>query len=682
MLLQYLYLSMTGFLLSTVFMVLFGHKVKAGHWLISLLYLSEVLYGSYWIVDNLIGQAVDPKLMLFASIPCLLIIAFAKSWNLFGQVNYALTLQAAVAFIVYAGYVVFTSNHGIASLSLSVVLLALVVCAMTLMLAHTFELVDVVCRRKWRRIKAPTPTTKYFPKVSLHVPAHNEPPEMVIATLNALANLDYPNYEVLMIDDNTTDASLWRPVELHCKKLGFKFYHLENWPGFKSGALNYATTKTDPEAEIVGIVDSDYIVEPNYLRDLVGFFEDDNVAFVQTPQDYRDFNRQDRYLLACYHAYQYFFKLSMASRNERNSIIFTGTMGLIRKDVLQGVGGWDEWCITEDAEISLKILNLGYESIFVDKTYGRGLMPLSFESLKKQRFRWAFGGMQVLRLHWKKLLPWSRKINPENRLSPGQKLNYWSGGLQWFNDPITFLFTVILLVNGISYSVTRTAFLEPLAGAALFVPFLLIIFSLTRTLWGLRLRLNCTMPEAFRALLVLLSLTWVVTLACFFGLTKKAGVFLRTPKNKESRSLVRYLKIVNTELSIVALCSLSVIWLLSTGHLTATVWLLSGLLLWQIFIYSSAVIVSRWSYESEAHSTGVKSADLSSISVKRPKRFAPAYSVKSTAAAIIAGISLIFYQSQSNSVDKDEIISSNYSSPQISLHNTQDVEPDSKSGPI
>jgi cellulose synthase/poly-beta-1,6-N-acetylglucosamine synthase-like glycosyltransferase len=672
MLLQYLFLSMTGFLISTVFMVTFGHKVKTGHWLLSLLYLSEVLYGSYWIVDNVIGQVVDPQLILLASVPGLLIIAYAKNWNLFGQINYALTLQAAVAFVGYAGYVVFTSDHGVASLGLSIILLVLVVCAMALMLAHTFELVDVACRRQWRRIKVPTPTTNYFPKVSLHVPAHNEPPEMVIATLNALANIDYPNYEVLMIDDNTTDASLWRPVELHCRKLGFKFYHLENWPGFKSGALNFATTKTDPEAEIIGIVDSDYIVEPNYLRELVGFFEEDNVAFVQTPQDYRDFNRQDRYLLACYHAYQYFFKLSMASRNERNGIIFTGTMGLIRKNVLQSVGGWDEWCITEDAEISLKILNLGYESIFIDKTYGRGLMPLNFESLKKQRFRWAFGGMQVLRLHWKKLLPWSRNINAENRLTPGQKFDYWSGGLQWFNDPITFLFTAILLLNGISYSVTHTAFLEPLAGAALFVPFLLIIFSLTRTLWGLRLRLNCTTLEAFRALLVLLSLTWVVTLACFFGLTRKAGVFLRTSKKKENCSLVRHLKIINTELSIAALCSLMVVWLLSTGHLTATVWLLSGLLLWQIFIYSSAVIVSRWSYESEAHSAGIKPSGLSSALIKPPLRIA----AKSTAVAAIAGISLTFHQSQSNTVDKDEAISDNPSSSQVLLRNAQNVESD------
>ncbi|MGD8618833.1 MAG: hypothetical protein PVH54_06550, partial [Gammaproteobacteria bacterium] len=81
MLLQYLFLTMSGFLISTVFMVMFGHKIKTGNRLVSLLYLSSVLFGSYWIVDNMIAQSIDPELVLLASIPCLLVIAAAKNWN-------------------------------------------------------------------------------------------------------------------------------------------------------------------------------------------------------------------------------------------------------------------------------------------------------------------------------------------------------------------------------------------------------------------------------------------------------------------------------------------------------------------------------------------------------------------------------------------------------------------------
>ena len=79
---------------------------------------------------------------------------------------------------------------------------------------------------------------------------------------------------------------------------------------------------------------------------------------MQTPQDYRD-HQGDVFSESTYRGYKYFFEVSMPSRNERNAIIFAGTMGLIRKSVLEEIGGWDEWCITEDAEASLRILKKG-----------------------------------------------------------------------------------------------------------------------------------------------------------------------------------------------------------------------------------------------------------------------------------------------------------------------------------
>src|SRR5262249_13312678 len=90
---------------------------------------------------------------------------------------------------------------------------------------------ETLCRSSWHRSTGrgrPGRRTSY-PKVSLHVPACAEPPELVIATLDALAALEYPNYEVLVIDNNTRDPALWRPVAAHCQRLGprFRFFHLE-----------------------------------------------------------------------------------------------------------------------------------------------------------------------------------------------------------------------------------------------------------------------------------------------------------------------------------------------------------------------------------------------------------------------------------------------------------------------
>ena len=87
-----------------------------------------------------------------------------------------------------------------------------------------FENIDVTCRVHWRnRIEHLDPVPGFQPMVSLHLPAYAEPPEVVEATLRALAALDYPNYEVLVIDNNTPDEKTWQPIEELCAALGAVF---------------------------------------------------------------------------------------------------------------------------------------------------------------------------------------------------------------------------------------------------------------------------------------------------------------------------------------------------------------------------------------------------------------------------------------------------------------------------
>jgi len=391
--------------------------------------------------------------------------------------------------------------------------------------------------------------------VSLHVPAYNEPPELVEKTLRALAKLDYPNYEVIWVDNNTPAETTWRPLAKVCQELGFKCLHLDQWPGYKSGALNFALTLTDRRAEIIGVIDADYLVQPDYLRRLVPYFEDPQIAFVQAPQDYRRVERS-RFAQAVYDGYQYFFALSMPARNERNASIFCGTMGLLRKKVLQEIGGWDEWCITEDAEASLRILNAGYQSLYVGETFGRGLMPLDFEGLKKQRFRWAFGGVQILKKHWHKLMPWAQWLDPRNRLTGQQRYFYLMAGLQWFNELLTFAFTVILLGSAALTMTGHTSYLRPMTEAFIVLPLLLIGTNLLRALWGLRHALGLSWRRAFYALTLWFSLTWVVALACLQAVIQQRGVFLRTPKTQTRTAWIRALQTTSLETMLGLLCLL------------------------------------------------------------------------------------------------------------------------------
>lgn len=595
LLVSFLYFQFIGLGLSSLGLIFLGHRIKKSHWLFSLLFLAGITGISYIIFGKVFPNVKSFE--IFAGLPLtfgIAIIAMTeKSWNAPGQMAFVYTASSGAAFLAYACSVIFTARLGPWSLFFSLLLFLMESLAIILMIAHTLEIIDVLCRIRWMRRAEPVPIKDYFPKVSLHLPAYNEPPEMVIESLNALAALDYPNFEVLVIDNNTEDPAVWKPVEAHCRKLGFKFFHLDNWPGYKSGALNYAFKQTDPSAEIIGVVDSDYIVRPEFLRDLVGYFKNPKMAFVQTPQDYRAIDPNDRYAEACYNAYLYFFKVSMNSRNERNSIIFAGTMGLIRASILKEMGGWDEWCITEDAEISLRILSRGYESIYIDRSYGHGLMPLNFEGLKKQRFRWAFGGMQILRMHWQKL------FSSSSGLTLTQKYDYLSGGIQWLNDPATLSFTLILLTSAFSLFSFQTLFIQPMLGATIYTPFAFIIFGLLRFLWALRVTLKISFPKALRAFMILLGMTWVVSLACLLGLTRKEGVFLRTPKKTGEALFLRSLRINLKEALLTLLCLLAAAGLLIRKEYSSGAVLIIGLLGWQSFIYGSAVAAGFWSYESE-----------------------------------------------------------------------------------
>src|ERR1700730_16426946 len=178
------------------------------------------------------------------------------------------------------------------ALGLGIVLLVpLVVIA----LARIEEIAVIAFGRSPRRlIDAALPAADGFvPKVSIHVPAYREPPDMLKTTLDAFARLDYPNFECVVVINNTPDPAFWRPIEDHCRALGerFKFINEDNVAGYKAGALRLALAHTAADAEIIAVIDADYVVRPDWLKDLVPAFADPKVGMIQAPQDHRDGER-------------------------------------------------------------------------------------------------------------------------------------------------------------------------------------------------------------------------------------------------------------------------------------------------------------------------------------------------------------------------------------------------------
>ncbi|WP_051570598.1 glycosyltransferase [Cryptosporangium arvum] len=298
-------------------------------------------------------------------------------------------------------------------------------------LLQLYENWEIGLRRHWRRSLAPLVDREPggdAPLVTVQVPIHAEPPSVVIATLDALARLDYPHFEVLVIDNNTGDEELWRPVEQHCAELGdrFRFRHVEGITGAKAGALNWSRPHLDPRTALVALVDADYQVDPLWLRHTVGFFDDPEIGFVQCPHAYRAYEHS-AYGRWANTGYEWAQVTEMRSRNEHGAGITVGTMSLIRLETLDAAGGWAEWCQTEDSEFAIRAHAAGYSSVLVDRAYGWGLIPETVAELKKQRFRWTYGPGQEFKAHARLYLP--RPLGVPSRLTRAQRIRHGHYGL-------------------------------------------------------------------------------------------------------------------------------------------------------------------------------------------------------------------------------------------------------------
>ncbi|MFH1293097.1 MAG: glycosyltransferase, partial [Pseudomonadota bacterium] len=456
--------------------------------------------------------------------------------------------------------------------------------------AHEWAESNWVTRRRrfFGPSRPPAGGETFLPKVSIHVPAYNEPPEMMIETLNAVACLKYPNFEVLVIDNNTKEPAMWKPVEAHCRALGerFRFFHVDPLSGFKAGALNFALMHTAQDAEIIAVIDSDYQVQPSWLADLVPHFVRSEIGLVQAPQDYRD-GGENLFKAMCYAEYRGFFHIGMVTRNDRNAIIEHGTMTMIRARVLREVGGWAEWCITEDAELGLRIFEHGYESAYVETSYGKGLIPDTFLDYKKQRFRWAYGAVQIMRRHAKEFLGCE-----QSRLTPGQRYHFLAGWLPWLADGLNLFYTAGALIWSAAIIMDPNHVDPPLAIFTI-PPMALFFFKVVKMAHIYRTRVGATRWETTAAALAGLSLSHTIAKAVILGFFTKDMPFFRTPKCENRPALVQAFVVASEELSLALglwVASLGVA--LTQGRETPGSLLWSAALVVQSLPYLAAFLVS------------------------------------------------------------------------------------------
>ena len=450
-----------------------------------------------------------------------------------GRSFLAIVVYAAATIAVWVIYDFTQQYMTLSSVIAGVLLLFGMLGVMLVLLAEAHEWAEAHWVAYRRRLGAPLLASgARSPKVSIHVPAYNEPPGMLIETLDALARLDYPDFEVLVIDNNTRDEQVWRPVEAHCARLGprFRFFHVAPLAGFKAGALNYALARTGPDAEIIAVIDSDYVVDARWLRDLTPAFRDQRIAIVQAPQDYRD-EGTSAFKAMCYAEYRGFFHIGMITRNERNAIIQHGTMTMVRRRQLDECGGWAEWCITEDAELGLRIFEAGFDASYVPESYGRGLMPDTFIDFKKQRFRWAYGAMQILKAHARAL------FMEGGPLSPGQRYHFIAGWLPWVADGCNLLFNLAAL-GWSAAMVWAPRHIEPPLVVYSVLPLSLFTFKLAKLVHLYHVRVGANVRQTLAAAIAGLALTHTIGKATIKGLLTRDEPFFRTPKEGRAVGLL------------------------------------------------------------------------------------------------------------------------------------------------
>jgi Cellulose synthase len=279
--------------------------------------------------------------------------------------------------------------------------------------------------------------------------------------------------------------------------------------------------------------------------------------------------------------------------------------------------------VTEDAEASLRMLARGHAGVYVPRAYGHGLMPLSFDGLKKQRFRWALGGVQILRLHWRRLLLPGRG----DRLTLAQRIHYLLGNVQWFGDVLMFLFTLLLLLTALSTAMHHQLPVRRLTGVALGLPIAFLVTGILRAVWAMKLKTRCTWRDAIAGLQVWFALSWVVALACLRGLVRFHTAFLRTPKSKEGEaSVFKAFRSAQMETLLAAAGMGAAVVMVLRAPSIATL-LIAMLLVFQALVYANApwagasaegihLTPLRSAYRTSAQNTGARPGfDRSSLAM-------------------------------------------------------------------
>lgn len=352
---------------------------------------------------------------------------------------------------------------------------------------------------------------KYTPAVGIFITVCGEPADIVEETVRAAKAIQYKNKQVYILNDGyVANRDNWHEAEVLARKHGVTCFTRQEPGGAKAGNINHALSKTSEP--VIVVFDADHVAHPDFLKKTVGYFADDTVAFVQSPQYYKNHD-QNMTTGGSWEQQALFFGAICRGKDTSNSAFMCGTNMVVRRKALDAVGGMNEKNIAEDFLTSLLIHQDKWKSVYVDEVLAEGLAPEDFLSYYKQQFRWARGSLEVV-----------FGYNPLFRrgLSLHQRLQYLASASYYLSG-------VIVAINAMLPLIYFYTGLEPLSIATMtlaliFIPYLVL------TLYTLQLTSNFS--YTFRALAFSLSSFPIHLQALWQVIIGKSSGFVVTSKKK------------------------------------------------------------------------------------------------------------------------------------------------------
>ena len=231
-----------------------------------------------------------------------------------------------------------------------------------------------------------------LPRVAVLVPSCGEPLEVVERSLRGCLDLDYPNFEVWLLDDGARVG-----LERLASQLGCRYLARPQRIHAKAGNLNHALPHL--QAELLAIFDADVVPLRNFLSRTVGLFRDPKVGFVQTPQTYMNADpvmrnlRLERWLMPDEES---FYRWIQPNRQRLGAVVCAGTSFVMRLSSLRLVGGFETETASEDLATGIRLIAAGYRGVYLPEKLSAGLAPFTLEAMARQRSRWASGTIQTL----------------------------------------------------------------------------------------------------------------------------------------------------------------------------------------------------------------------------------------------------------------------------------------------